>query len=160
MILRSTRIHELSFKYNKNEPKKLAEYVCKNILKTLYNRIGLILENYDYMSPDMLNTEKDKRLSKKIKNDLDENEEQWENLELEETQLKIEETEIILDQLYNEVIEILEHIQFSRYKPELYQNKSIYACEDIPKLSFQRTTSEDVVNRIKDEKDDEDVINI
>ena len=40
------------------------------------------------------------------------------------------------------MIEILEHVQLSRKRPELYQNKSIYACEDIPKLSFQMTTTE------------------
>ena len=79
-----------------------------------------------------------------IKSDLKKNEYQWKNLEMEETQLKVESTEIILDQLYNEVIEILEHIQYNRISPELYQNKSIYACEEIPKLSFQQTTTEDV----------------
>ena len=63
---------------------------------------------------------------------------------MEETQLKVESTEMILDQLYYEVIEILEHIQFNRASPELYQYKSIYACEEIPKLSFQQTTTEDM----------------
>ena len=62
---------------------------------------------------------------------------------MEETQLKVDNTEQIMEQLYNEVIEILEHIQYSRTKPELYQNKSIYACEEIPKLDFQITTTED-----------------
>ena len=63
-------------------------------------------------------------------------------MEIIETQSKLEVTELILDQLYNEVIEILEHIQLSRKRPDLYQEKSIYACEDIPKLSFQQTTTE------------------
>ena len=63
---------------------------------------------------------------------------------MEETQLKVDNMEQIMEQLYNEVIEILEHIQYSRQKPELYQNKSIYACEEIPKLDFQVTTNEDV----------------
>ena len=58
-------------------------------------------------------------------------------MEIEETQLKLEITEIINDQLYNEVMEILEHIALSRKRPELYQDKSIYACDDIPRLSFQ-----------------------
>ena len=62
---------------------------------------------------------------------------------MEETQLKVDNTEQIMEQLYNEVIEILEHIQYSRTKPEMYQNKSIYACDDIPKLDFQQTTTED-----------------
>ena len=101
--------------------------------------------------------EKDKRLLYVLKKDFNDNENQWNNFELEETQLKIESTESILDQLYNEIIEILEHIQFSRLRPELYQNKSIYACEEIPKLSFQQTTTEDL-NEMED--GDDNVINI
>ena len=96
------------------------------------------------MSLDQINMEKDRRLIKVIQKDLNDNEYLWNNLELEETQLKVEATESILEQLYNEIIEILEHIQFSRLRPELYQNKSIYACEEIPKLSFQQTTTEDM----------------
>ena len=71
-----------------------------------------------------------------------EQESHWNNLEIEETQLKIEITEIINEQLYNEVMEILEHISLSRKKPELYQSKSIFVCEEIPKLSFQQNTTE------------------
>ena len=86
------------------------------------------------------------------KSHLNDNEYQWNNLELEETQLKLDGTEAILDQLYNEVIEILEHIQYSRNRPDLYLNKSIYACEEIPKLSFQQTTTEDF-NAMADSED-------
>ena len=140
----STRNHELAFKFNENEPKIFAIYICKRIWRLLRNKIGLINENYDYMSLDQINMEKDRRLIKVIQKDLNDNEYLWNNLELEETQLKVEATESILEQLYNEIIEILEHIQFSRLRPELYQNKSIYACEEIPKLSFQQTTTEDM----------------
>ena len=140
----SSRTHELTYKFNKNEPKKFANYICKSILKIIHNRIGLINDNYDYLTNEQINIEKDRRLLLVIKKDLNDNEYQWNNLEIEETQLKVEATESILDQLYNEIIEILEHIQFSRVRPELYQNKSIYACEEIPKLSFQQTTTEDM----------------
>ena len=75
---------------------------------------------------------------------------------MEETQLKVEVTEMIMDQLYNEIIEILEHIQYSRKKPDLYQNKSIYACEEIPKLSFQATTTEN----LESGDDENDLMNI
>jgi len=44
---------------------------------------------------------------------------------------------MVLEQLLNEIVEILEHVHLSRTKPDLYQHKSIYACEDIPRLSFQ-----------------------
>ena len=138
----SSRTHELAFKYKKNEPKKLAKFVCSNLIKTLHRRIGLITENYENMNAEQINNERDKRLIDNIRDELDEDEYQWRNLEMEETQLKVEIADLIMDQLYNENIEILEHIQYSRSRPDLYQNKSIYACEEIPKLSFQQTTTE------------------
>lgn len=58
-------------------------------------------------------------------------------LDVEETQVKIELSELVIEQLLNEVVEILEHVTLSRKHPELYQNKSIYGCEDIPRLPFQ-----------------------
>jgi len=140
----SSRTHELAFKYKKDDPKKLANFVCKRLIFGIRNKVGLISDNYENMSPDQINFERDKRLTNIIKRDLDEYEYQWNNLEMEETQLKVDNAELIMDQLYNEVIEILEHIQFNRINPELYQFKSIYACEEIPKLSFQQTTTEDV----------------
>ena len=140
----SYRTRDIKFKYEKNDAKKFADYICKNILKIIHNRIGLLNDNYSYLNQDEINYEREKRLLDTIKRDLNQSEYQWKNLEMEETQLKVESAEIILDQLYNEVIEILEHIQYNRISPELYQNKSIYACEEIPKLSFQQTTTEDV----------------
>ena len=139
----SARTHELAFKYKKNEPKQLADFVCNKLIFYIKRKVGLISDNCDEMTMEQINIEKDKRLTEIIKRDFDENEYQWNNLEMEETQLKVDNTEQIMEQLYNEVIEILEHIQYSRTKPELYQNKSIYACEEIPKLDFQITTTED-----------------
>ena len=139
----SSRTHELAFKYRKDDPYKLADYVCEKLDFFIKRKVGLISDNYDEMSIEQINMEKDKRLTNIIQRELDENEYQWINLEMEETQLKVDNTEQIMEQLYNEVIEILEHIQYSRLNPELYQNKSIYSCEEIPKLHFQITTTED-----------------
>ena len=153
----SNRTRNIKFNWEKNDSKKFADYICKNILKIIHNRIGLINDNYSYLNQDEINYEREKRLLSTIKGDLNKSEVQWKNLEMEETQLKVESSEIILDQLYNEVIEILEHIQYNRISPELYQNKSIYACEEIPKLSFQQTTTEDVGMH---EGEDNDMLNI
>ena len=71
-----------------------------------------------------------------------EGEEMWKNFDLDETSIKLELSEMVLEQLLNEVVEILEHVQLSRKRPSLYQNKSIYACEDIPRLSFQQYNTE------------------
>ncbi len=154
----SYRTHELAFKYRKDDPKKLANFVCKKIYLAIRRKVGLIADNYDNMSPDQINYERDRRLTSIIKRDLDEYEYQWNNLEMEETQLKVDNSELIMEQLYNEVIEILEHIQFSRIRPDLYQNKSIYACEEIPKLDFQLTTTEDAT--MAEGNDNNDNVNV
>ena len=150
----SSRTHELVFKFNKNEAQIFAKYICKNLIKTMLTRVGLITENYDYLNAEQINDRREKKLIDNIKNELDEDEYQWRNLEMEETQLKVEIAELIMEQLYNENIEILEHIQYSRNRPDLYLNKSIYACEEIPKLSFQQTTTE---NAAKDKEDNDEV---
>ena len=92
----SSRTREISFKYGKNDGKKFADYICKNIMKILHNRIGLINDNYSYMNQDEINYEREKRLLDTIKSDLNGNESQWKNLEMEETQLKVESTEMEL----------------------------------------------------------------
>ena len=133
----SIRTRKFGNKYPLDNSNKLIEYVKFNLFTYLKNPIFLIKDN-------TVNTD-EKNIINYFKKDLEENEEQWEDMEIVETQSKLEVTELILDQLYNEIIEILEHVQLSRKKPELYQNKSIYACEDIPKLSFQLTNENDLM---------------
>ena len=133
----SIRTRKFGNKYPLDNSNKLIEYVKFNLFTYLKNPIFLIKDN-------TVNTD-EKNIINYFKKDLEENEEQWEDMEIVETQSKLEVTELILDQLYNEIIEILEHVQLSRKKPDLYQNKSIYACEDIPKLSFQLTNENDLM---------------
>ena len=143
-LIWSSRMREIEFKYEKNDPNKLANFVTKNLFKFLKQKVGIICDNYENMPLDQINSEREKRLVNIIRNELDEGDYLWKNLEMEETQLKVEVSDNIMDQLYNEIIEILEHIQLNRNKSELYHNKSIYACEEMPKLSFQQTTTENV----------------
>ena len=135
----------------------MVNYITQQLYNIFNTKIGLINTNYEYLTQEQLNTEKERRLISTLKNELKEGEEHWENLEIEETQLKLEITEIINDQLYNEVMEILEHIALSRKRPELYQDKSIFACEEIPKLVFQQTSNE---NNKKNQINEEDLINV
>ena len=157
-LIWSSRMREINFKYEKNNPNKLADFVCKNLYKFLKQKVGLICDNYEFMPGELINMEREKRLNNIIRNELDEGDYLWKNLEMEETQLKVEVSDIIMDQLYNEIIEILEHIQLNRNKAELYHNKSIYACEEMPKLSFQQTTTENV--ELDDNEEDNDLTNI
>ena len=145
--LNSIRNRELGFKYNRNEPKKLVNLIYRSLMEYINNPIFLIKDS-------VINAD-EKKIIKCFKKELEENEGQWEDMEIVETQSKLEVTEVILDQLYNEIIEILEHVQLSRKRADLYQEKSIYACEDIPKLSFQQTTTE---NEYIQEVDGRDLI--
>ena len=152
------RTRELVYKYEKNKPKKLVDYVTEQLVSILNVKIGLINTNYEYLTQEQINSEKENRLIKTLKSELREQEQHWNNLEIEETQLKIEITEIINEQLYNEVMEILEHITLSRKKPELYQYKSIFVCEEIPKLSFQQNTTDN--KGMGNNGEENDLINI
>ena len=92
--------------------------IQKNLIEFINNPIFLINDN-------TVNTD-EKNIIKYFKKDLKDNEEQWQDMEIVETQSKLEVTELILDQLYNDVIEILEHVQLSRKRPDLYQEKRFH----------------------------------
>ena len=151
----SNRTRELKYKYEKNNPKKFVEFVIGKLKYLLKCKLGMIPSNCENLTQEQINFYKDKGITNELKNELEENEEFSRNLEMEETQLKIEITEIINEQLYNEVMEILEHIVLSRKRPDLYENTSIFACEEIPKLSFQQST----INN-KDILNEDDIINM
>ena len=116
--------------------------IMKEIRKILNVRMGLIPENYEYLDMEQLNQDRDKKFMESIKEELKENEPLYQTFETQETYVKLSLSKIILDQLFNEIAEILEHVQYSRKEPDKYQSKSIYACEDIPRLSFQPQTNE------------------
>ena len=100
------------------------------------------INNPIFLIKDSVINVDENKIVKYFKKDLEENECQWEDLEIVETQSKLEVTELIIDQLYNEIIEILEHVQLSRKRGDLYQQKSIFTCKDIPKLNFQLASKE------------------
>ena len=126
----SKRGKELCYKYNRDDPKPLMKHVYKEIKRMLFGKGNIIKENspiFDKNDPFLMNIFKKEM----------EGEDIWSDLEIQEEQVKSIASSIIFEQLINEVIEILEHVQLNRKRPELYQDKSIYACDDIPRLSFQ-----------------------
>jgi hypothetical protein len=153
-LIWSSRTRELEFKYPEKDPTKLVNYISRNILKFLKQKNGLICDNYENLPGEIISEEREKRLINTIKSELEDGDYLWRNLEMEETQLKVEVSDCIVDQLYNEVVEILEHIQLSRKFGELYHYKSIYACDEMPKLGFQQTTTTE--NGDNDENNDND----
>ena len=143
----SKREREICFKYNRNDPKPLMKHVYKSLKKILFEKGSIIKENspiFDKNDPFLMNIFKKEM----------ENENIWNELEIQEEQVKSIASNIIFDQLINEVIEILEHVQLNRKRPELYQNKSIYACDEIPRLSFQM-----ISNNTENEETEADVYN-
>ena len=145
----SIRSRDIDYKY------KIGDKYTKNIfitkimrqIKEILNiKMGLIPEKYLYLDMEQLNQDRDKKFTESIKQELKENEPFYQIFETQETYVKLGLSKIILDQLFNEIVEILEHVQYSRKEPDKYQSKSIYACEDIPRLSFQPQTLENNYN--------------
>ena len=158
----SIRYKEIDYKYkigDKFFKNIFITKIMKQVEKTLNVKMGLIPENYDYLDMEQLNQDRNKKFMESIKEELKENEPLYQIFETQETYVKLSLSKIILEQLFNEIIEILEHVQYSRKEPEKYQSKSIYACEDIPRLSFQPQTLENNYNGNLDEDDVDENIN-
>ena len=138
----SNRTRNIIFKYDKHNPNKLANYIETQLTQLMHDKMGLIKDNYNYLTKEQVNYERERKLLETAKNELKESQTHWSNLEIQETQIKLEVSDLLLDQLFVEVIEILEHTYLSRQLPELYQYKSIYACEEIPRLSVHERDDE------------------
>jgi len=141
----SIRTRDIDFKYKNNDGYSKCIFthtIIKEIKKIIDTRMGLIAENYEYLDMDQLNQDRDKKFMESIMKELKDNEDYYQIFETQETYVKLSLSRIIMDQLLNEIVEILEHVQYSRKEPDKYQSKSIYACEDIPRLSFQPQTME------------------
>ena len=156
-LLWSLRPKEIEYKYKDSSFFK--EVFVDNIIKEINSlsdfKIGLISENHEHLNSSQFPKDREVKFNKTINKELIQDE-RWENYDEEETIIKLMATKLIMNQLLNEVIEILEHVHFSRENPEKYGGKSIFSCENIPLLSFQN----ELVNRInlKSEKNDENDI--
>ena len=140
----SIRTRDMSYKFkNDNYSLNIFKHlIIKELKKNINVRMGLIAENYEHLDMEQLNQDRDKKFMESILGELKDNEDYYQIFETQETYVKLSLSRIIMDQLLNEIVEILEHVQYSRKEPDKYQSKSIYACEDIPRLSFQPATME------------------
>ena len=148
----SVRTREVGFKYGKdvNSKRKLQTKVKKKLEALVETKMGLIQENHEYLDKEQIVNDREKKFIESIKEELVEEDEHWKVFEKDETQIKLLLSKIVMEQLLSEVVEILEHVQLSRRDPAKYQSKSIYACEDIPRLSFQNTTEINTTNEEND----------
>ena len=136
----------------RNDPKKFSSYICKSLIILLNKKLGKTGGNL--LNYEEKNKLYENELNNIIKEEINEKGKSWESLKIEETKVKLEVTEYIFEMLLRENIEILEHIENNRKRPELYNYKSIYNCTDMPKLEFQK-----VENHYFDDFED-DMINI
>ena len=148
----SVRTREVGFKYGRdvNSKRKLQTKVKKKLEALVETKMGLIQENHEYLDKEQIVNDREKKFIESIKEELVEEDEHWKVFEKDETQIKLLLSKIVMEQLLSEVVEILEHVQLSRRDPAKYQSKSIYACEDIPRLSFQNTTEINTTNEEND----------
>ena len=153
-LLWSMRNRKIEYKYNDTKifQNLFTTNIIKELKKIFFSKIGDIIDNIENLNISQFSKERDLNFNENIREELKE-ENDIDKLDEQETIVKLMISKIIMSQLLNEVIEILEHIQNSRKDPERYNNKSIYACTNMPLLSFQ--------NKIENEEEEnsEDTIN-
>jgi len=155
-LLWSLRSKEIEYKFKSS--KFFKDIFIENIIKEINNlanyKIGLISENHEHLDSSQFTKDREKKFNSSINKELKEDQ-RWDNFDEEETIIKLMASKLVMNQLMNEVVEILEHVQFSRKNPEKYNYKSIFSCDNIPLLSFQN----DIANKIneKAEKNEENL---
>ena len=158
----SLRTKEVEYKYK--DTRFFKDIFANNIIKEINDltnfKLGLISENQEHLNSSQISKDREIKFNKSINKELKQDE-RWGTYEEEETIVKLMATKIIMNQLLNEVVEILEHVQFSRKRPEKYNFKSIFSCENIPLLSFQNELANKMNKKVEkiseeEEEDEED----
>ena len=144
------RIIEYKYKDTKLFKDLFISDVMNELKQIFFSKIGAIIENIENLNISQFSKERDIKFNENIRDDL-KKENDFDKLDEQETAVKLMIEKIIMNQLLNEVIEILEHIQYSRKEPEKYNNKSIFSCNNIPLLSFQN-----IINSNENESEEEE----
>ena len=144
-FLWSLRNKEIDYRYKQEDffKNNFINSVIKEIKDNIHLKLGLISENHGNIFSSEFAKEKETKFNQSIFKELKE-EKKWEILDEQETMIKLMMSKLIWNQLLNEIVEILEHVQLSRKYPVKYNYKSIYSCEDIPMLNFQNDDSNKV----------------
>lgn len=125
---------------------KLSKDIKKELFRLTDIKIGKLKENSDLDDDEFLAHERENKMMQVIEYETKHDDDYWNNYDIEETTIRLDLTECLFDMLLNETVEIIEHVNLSRVAPQEYQYKSIYACDDLPKLSFQQTTEGEMSN--------------
>ena len=152
------RIIEYKYKDTKLFKDLFISEVINELKQIFFSKIGAIIENIENLNISQFSKERDIKFNENIREDL-KKENDFDKLDEQETAVKLMIEKIIMNQLLNEVIEILEHIQYSRKEPEQYNYKSIFSCNNIPLLSFQNIINTNENECEEEEEKSEDRIN-
>ena len=153
-LLWSIRNRAIKYKYNDTTifQNLFISNIINEIKKLYFLKIGDIIENIENVNISQFSKERDLNFNEYIREEL-KKENDFDKLDEQETIVKLMISKIIMNQLLNEIVEILEHIQNSRNEPEKYNYKSIYSCDNMPLLSIQKKKeneeeeiSEDTIN--------------
>jgi hypothetical protein len=160
-FLWSLRSKEIEYKYKDTKffKDKFVDEIINEVNNLANYKIGLISENHEHLDSSQFSKDRENKFNKSINKEL-KDDESWENYDETETLIKLMSTKLIMNQLLNEVVEILEHVQFSRKNPEKYNYKSIFSCENIPLLGFQNELANRMNKKVEkteeNEEEDED----
>jgi len=152
-LLWSMRNRKIEYEYKNSKlfNDLFTKRIINEIKKYYYSKIGSILDNNEHLNISEFSKERDLKFNQNIREELNE-ENEIDKLDEQETIVKITISKIIMNQLLNEVIEILEHIQYSRNEPEKYNYRSIFSCDNIPLLSFQKENKTEEVEEKAEDK--------
>ena len=156
-ILWSLRAKEIEYKYKDTRFFKdiFIDKIINEVNKLANYKRGLISENHEHLNSSQFSKDREKKFNKSINEELKEDQ-RWENYDEEETIIKLMSAKLIMNQLLNEVVEILEHVQYSREKPEKYNYKSIFSCENIPLLGFQNEIANKINKKVEKTEENEE----
>ena len=143
LIWSKEKKEEISQYDKRTDPKKFSLFICKSLMHLLNIKLGLISDKYSLINKGKINAENENKINNIMKEEIVENEKNWQNLEIEETRAKLEVADYIFEMILRENVEILEHVENNRKRPDLYQYMSIYACPSMPRLEFQKTENND-----------------
>ena len=152
------RIIEYKYKDTKLFKDLFISDVMNELKQIFFSKIGAIIENIENLNISQFSKERDIKFNENIRDEL-KKENDFDKLDEQETAVKLMIEKIIMNQLLNEVIEILEHIQYSRKEPEKYNYNSIFSCNNIPLLSFQNINNSNENECEEEEEKSEDRTN-
>ena len=119
----STIQHNIFF----NDKKKFVDYICKSILSLLETKLGKNPNELSIINMDQIKEKNEIKINQEIKQEIIERDkENINDIIIQETKIKFELANKVLDLLLEEIVIILENIQTSRHILDINKEKDFY----------------------------------